>query len=372
MSQFIPMANPLIDENEARAVYDQVLSGWVSMGKRVKQFEAEVADYLGVKHAVAFNSGTATLHACLVALGVGKDDEVIVPSLSYISSANAVLYCGARPVFVEEDERTFTAEAEEIEELITEKTRAIMAVDLKGMPVDYEGIMEVSRKHDIPVLADSAESFGARYRAELVGKQAPVHSFSLFANKNVTTGEGGLVTTDDDTIDEICRCVRNQGQSERYVHTMIGHNYRMTDVTAALGIEQLKRLEYIMERKQEIAEFYNRGFSDQQLIRTPHVPAYVGRHTWYMYCLTLDQRVDRDKVILAMSSEGVDHRLSFPLIPLQPIYRKLFGYKEGDFPRAEKIFRSFLDIPCWCGMGRPTMQRVVDVVRKAVDQCITT
>lgn len=365
---FIPIAKPYIGIEEADSVYAQVKSGWISMGERVKQFESIVQDYLGVKHAIAFSNGTATLHAALIALGVKPGDEVLVPALSYISSANVVLFCSAHPVFAEENEKTFLVDAEEIEKKITSKTKAIMTVDLKGMPVDFDSIKVIAAKHSIPIISDSAESLGAKYKGGLVGNQVEVHSFSMFANKNITTGEGGIITTDSDDIADICRCFRNQGQSERYVHVMVGHNYRMTDIVAAIGIPQLNRVEYIMEEKNKIASKYSELFSNHRLITPPYIPEYVSRHSWYMYCLRLNENVNRDHVANLMIDNGVDYRLSFPPIHLQPVYREMYGYKEGDFPRSEKIFSQFIDIPCWVGMTDDQIQRVVDVVTSSVEK----
>ena len=365
---FIPIAQPFIDTEEADSVYNQVKSGWISMGKRVKQFESIVQDYLSVKHAVAFSNGTATLHAALLALNVKPGDEVLVPSLSYISSANAVVFCGAKPVFVEENEKTFLVDPETFESKITPKTKAIMSVDLKGMPVDFDTLNALSEKHDIPLISDSAESLGAKYKDKLVGSQALVHSFSLFANKNITTGEGGIITTNNDDIAKICQCIRNQGQSERYVHVMIGHNYRMTDIVASIGIPQLNRVEFIMKEKNRLAMAYTNAFLNHPLIQPPYVPEYVSRHSWYMYCLMLDESVNRDRLAERMIENGVDYRLSFPPIPLQPIYQKMYGYKEGDFPNSEKIFNQFIDIPCWVGMSDDQVQHVIDTILDAVEK----
>ena len=365
---FIPIAQPYVGDEEASAVYKQIKSGWISMGKRVEQFESMVQEYVGVKHAIALSDGTATLHAALLALGVKKGDEVIVPTLSYVSSANSVLYCNATPVFVEENEKTFNVDPEEIEKKITARTKVIMVVDLKGMPVDYDAINKLSAKYRIPVLADSAESFGARYKNEPVGKQSLVHSFSMFANKGITAGEGGIITTNDNEIAKTCRCIRNQGQEERYVHIMVGHNYRMTDISAAFAIEQLKRIEWFMREKSKIAEVYNNAFEGQALLHIPYVPQFVTRHSWYMYCLTVDKRVNRDKMAVLMREQGVDHRLSFPPIPLQPIYKKTFGYKHGDFPRSEMIFNRFIDIPIWVGMTKKQVKQVTQTVIKTAER----
>jgi len=368
--EFIPMAIPYIGEEEANAVYQQIKSGWITMGKRVEEFESKICEYTGAKHAIAFNTGTGTLHAALLAVGVQPGDEVLVPAMSYISSANAVLYCNASPVFVEEDPVTFNVDVKAFEAKITDKTKAIMTVDLKGMSVDYDAIMEMAKKRGIPVVADSAESFGGSYKGKKIGSQADVHSFSMFANKSITTGEGGAVTTNDDKIAEICRIVRNQGQSERYVHVMVGHNYRMTDITAAFGLEQLKRVDWFISEKTKIVNAYNKAFASHELITTPYVPEFVSQHSWYMYCLILDDKVNRDKVLEYMRSKGVDSRLSFPLIPLQPIYKEMFGYKDGDFPISEKIFKSFMDIPCWVGMNESHYNKVIKVVKEAVEACV--
>lgn len=367
---FIPIAKPYIGTEEADAVYNQVKSGWISMGGKVQKLEKILQEYIGVKHAIAFSNGTATLHAGLLALGVKPGDEVLVPCLSYISSANAVLFCNAKPVFVEEDPRTFNAEPEAFEKFITDKTKVIMPVDLKGMPVDYDAINALAAKYNIKVLADSAESFGAVYKSKKVGSQSNMHSFSMFANKSITAGEGGFITTNDDDLAEFCRCFRNQGQKDRYVHVMIGHNYRMTDISAAFAIEQTKRVEWFMEEKSKIADFYNIAFKDHPLLKTPYVPDYVNRHSWYMYTLVVDQKVDRDLMASKMKEKGVDHRLSFPLIPLQPIYRELYGYSNEDFPKSEEIFKRFIDIPCWVGLKSEELRYVANIVKQSAEESI--
>lgn len=363
MRDLIPMAVPYIGDEEAEAVYRQVRSGWITMGKRVQEFEEAIAEYVGVRHAVAMNSGTATLHAALVASGVRAGDDVLVPCLSYVSSANAILYCGASPVFVEEDPLTFTVGKEEIEKRITPKTKAVMVVDLKGLPVDYNELIEVSTEHGIALIADSAESFGAKYRDNLIGSQALVHSFSMFANKTITCGEGGFVTTDNEHVAAVCRTLRNQGQAHtRYVHDMIGHNYRLTDIAAAFALEQLKRVEWFIAEKQRIAERYFALLSGCPLLRLPHIPEYVTRHSWYAYSISLDKSVNRPAMLKEMTRLGVDYRLSFPPIPLQPAYQELFGFRDGDFPRAEAIYGQFLDIPCWVGMDDGEVMRVAETV----------
>ena len=367
---FIPISQPYIGKEEAEAVFAQIESGWISMGEKVKEFEAMICKYTGSKYAVAMSNGTATLHAALLALGVGPGDEVVVPTLTYISSANAVLFCGAKPVLCEADPATFNVTVELLKKVVTPATKVIMPVDLKGQPVDFDSINALADELGVAVLADSAESFGAIYKGKKVGSQCSIHSFSFFANKNLTMGEGGVITTNNQELGHFCRMIRNQGQSERYVHVEIGHNYRLTDMSAAFGIEQLKRVEWIMAEKSRIAEIYNHALAHHRLIATPFLPDFVDRPSWYMYCITLDDSVDRNAVIHKMKGKGVDHRLSFPPVHLQPVYKRMFNYKEGDFPSSEKTFQQFIDIPCWVGMNQEQIERVADVVIACVEEAV--
>jgi len=367
MTDFIPIAEPIIERAEAQAVFDQVLSGWITMGKRVIALEERICAITGAKHAIAMANGTATLHAALACMGVGPGDDVIVPTLSYVSSANAVLYCGANVVFCEADPKTFNVTVEALESAVTDATKAVMPVDLKGQPADFDAILDWAGSRGIAVLADSAESFGASYKGRPVGAQAPAHSFSFFANKNITLGEGGAVTTDDGALAEQLRMFRNQGQSERYKHVMLGHNYRVTDVAAALGLAQMDRLDYVLDRKAEIAAIYSERFAAHPLIAPPFVPDYATRPSWYMYTISLAPTVNRDGVLDRMKAAGVDHRLSFPPIHLQPYYRERFGYKPGDFPISEEIFDRFIDIPGYPAMTAEQIDRVVTVICAAVE-----
>ena len=355
---FIPIANPRIGEEEARAVYDVVKSGWISMGKKVQEFERMACDYTGAKHALAMNNGTSTLHAILSALDIGPGDEVIVPSLTYISSANVVLYLGATPVLCENDPATFNVAPEHIRAKVTPRTKAFMTVDMKGLPVDFDAFNALSEETGAAFVSDSAESYGAIYKGRKVGAQALVHSFSFFANKNITTGEGGMVTTNDDALYEKLAIVRNQGQEGRYNHTRLGHNYRMTDVLAAIGIEQFKRLDAILDEKVALAARYTAAFAETDHVAAPVVPDHVDRPSWYMYSVTVDE-ARRDPLIEHLAAREIDTRLSFPPIHIQPYYRERFGYEPADYPLAWASYRSFLDIPIWAGMGEDNQDRVV-------------
>lgn len=364
---FIPIACPRIGEEEARAVYDVVKSGWISMGKKVQEFESMACAYTGAKYAVAMNNGTSTLHAILCALDIGPGDEVILPSLTYISSANVALYLGASPVLCENDPLTFNVTPEHIKEKITSNTKAFMAVDLKGLPIDYDAFRCLSEETGVPFIADSAESYGAVYKGEKVGAQALAHSFSFFANKNITTGEGGMVTTNDKDLYEKLVIIRNQGQEGRYNHTRLGYNYRMPDVLAAIGVEQLKRIDTLLDEKVAIAERYTKAFSDVQGIRPPHVPDYVDRPSWYMYSITVDA-ARRDSLLDYLAAKEIDTRLSFPPIHIQPYYAGRFGYVPEDMPVAMQTFNSFVDIPIWADMGADNQDRIIEEILSFLDQ----
>jgi perosamine synthetase len=359
--EFIPIASPRIGEVEAKAVYDVVKSGWISMGKKVQEFERMACDYTGAKYALAMNNGTSTLHSILIALGVGLGDEIITPSLTYISSANVILYQGATPVLCDNDPLTFNVTPDQIREKITPNTKAFMTVDLKGLPIDYDAFSSLSEETGIPFISDSAESFGSIYKAQQVGTQALAHSFSFFANKNITTGEGGMVTTNDDDLYEKLTIIRNQGQEGRYNHTWLGNNFRMTDILAALGIEQLKKIDTLLNEKVAIAEVYTRAFSGIDGIRAPFVPDYADRPSWYMYSVTVSPSY-RDALLEHLAELQIETRLSFPPVHIQPYYVNRFGFKPDDFHLAMQSFKSFVDIPIWADMGERNQKFVIEQV----------
>lgn len=361
--EFIPIANTYIGEEEAQAVYDVVKSGWISMGKKVEAFEAMVCEYTGAKYAVAMNNGTSTLHAILIALGIGPGDEVIVPTLTYISSANVVLFQGSNLVLCESNPKTFNVDPQEIKKRVTARTKAFMTVDLKGMPVDYDAFAALSKETGIPFISDSAESLGAMYKGRKVGSHALAHSFSFFANKNITTGEGGMVTTNDEALYKKLLIIRNQGQEGRYNHTYLGHNYRLTDLQAAFGIEQLKRLDWLIGEKEKLAKRYTDAFLNSGCVEPPFLPEYVSRHSWYMYSVKVQAGI-RDTLVRELRAKNIDTRLSFPPVHIQPYYQKRFSYKPEDFPIALKASGEFLDIPIWVGLSLQQQGYIIDTIKQ--------
>ncbi|MBH30546.1 MAG: hypothetical protein CMG71_00975 [Candidatus Marinimicrobia bacterium] len=369
-TRYIPVANPLIGEEEAQAVYEIVKSGWVSMGKKVEEFEQNFAEYISSKYAIAVNNGTTALHLALIAMGIKKGDEVLVPDITFISTANVVLYENARPVIVECDPKTYNISLEDAEKRITGKTKAIIPVDMNGMPFDYEEIFSFANKHGLKVIADSAESLGAVYRGQKTGAVAPIHIFSFFPNKNITTGEGGMITTNDDSLAEQVRKLRNQGQDYRYHHVMLGYNYRMIDILAAMGIEQLKRIDHIITEKNKIAQRYSIEFANDPFISQPFLPDYVDQHSWYMYAVSLKENIDRDYVVNELKEKGIDTRLSFPPVHLQPYYQDKFGYDDNSYPVSLKAWKQLIDLPIWVGLSEEDQNYVIDCLKEIVHQVV--
>lgn len=362
----IPLANPYIGEEEAQAVYDVVKSGWLSMGKRVEEFESEFARYVGAKHAIATNSGTTALHLALIASGIEEGDEVLVPTITFISTANVVLYERAIPVLVECDPKTYNISLDDAKKRITGKTKIIIPVDMNGMPADYDRVLAFAEEAGLNVISDSAESLGAVYKGRKVGSIAPINIFSFFPNKNITTGEGGMITTDDDEKAALMRQIRNQGQDYRYHHIHLGYNYRMTEIPASIGIEQLKRIDFVLEEKNRIAESYSEAFKEDPDISPPFIPEYVDRHAWYMYAISLKEGLDRDRVVSELKSRGIDTRLSFPPIHIQPYYQKRFGYKNDSYPISYKAWKQLIDLPIWVGLTEEDQSYIIKNLKNIV------
>lgn len=364
----IPVSSPLIGEEEAQAVYEVVKGGWVSMGETVSKFESEFAEYVGAKHAISTINGTAALHLAVLAAEIKEGDEVLVPDITFISTANTVMYERAEAIIIECDELTYNLSLEDAKKRITDKTKVIIPVDMNGLPVDYDAVFAFARDNGLKVISDSAESLGAEYKDQKVGSLAWLHIFSFFPNKNMTTGEGGMVTTSDDDSAKLIRELRNQGQDYRYNHIHLGFNYRMTNVTAAIGRVQLKRLNSIWDKKNNIAAKYAQAFSNEKCFSAPHIPDYVSKPSWYMYPIKVEEHIDRDKVVYELAARGIDTRLSFPPIHIQPYYMKKFGYTESTYPLSYKAWKSKIDLPIGPTLTDEEQDYVIDNVIDVINK----
>ena len=355
----IPYANPYITEEDVKAVAEAVRSKRLSQGEYVRQFEQDFAYHLKRKYALAMSNGTAALHLAVLAIGVKSGDEVIVPSFTFAATANCVLYVGAKPVFADIDQNTYNIDPERIEEAISPKTKAIIVVHYGGQTADMDPILEIAEKYDLRVIEDATEAHGATYKNRKAGAIGEIGCFSFYPNKNMTTGEGGMLVTDNEKIAEKARLFRNHGQDSRFHHITIGYNYKMTDILAALGTVQLKRLDWVIQRKREAARYYEEMLSDVKDIQLPYVmPNAI--HT-YMFC-TVKFLMDgaRDRVMQYLAERGIETVVAFPPVHLQPFYRLLYGFKEGDLSITEDCAKRVLSLPIYPHIRREDQQFIVE------------
>lgn len=357
----IPIAQPLIGEEEEKAVLEVLRSGQLAQGPRVRAFEEAFAAYCGVKHAIATSSGTTALHIALLAHGIGPGDEVITTPFTFIATANAVLYVGARPVFVDIEPETFNLNPALVEEAITPRTRAILPVHLFGHPAEMPALLEIAERHGLVVIEDAAQAHGAAIEGRKVGTFA-TGCFSFYPTKNMTTGEGGIITTDDDRIAEQARLLRAHGMRRRYYNEQLGYNFRMTDIHAAIGLAQLKKLERWNERRIANAAYLTRRLQGLPGIVPPPVrPGH--RHVFHQYTIRVLE--DRDGLVERLRARGVGTGIYYPrTLPAQPVYRDL-GY-DGRFPVAEEAARQVLSLPVHPALTPTDLEIIVEAVREGV------
>ena len=358
---FIPVAAPVLEGNEKTYVLDCLDSTWISSsGKYLDRFEAAFAEFCGVSEAIACSNGTTALHLALLGLDLGPGDEVIVPTLTFVATANAVTYCGARPVFVDVDPETWTIDPAAVEAKITPRTKGIIVVHLFGHPADMDPIGAIARRHGLFVLEDAAQAHGAEYRGRRTGSLSELATFSFFGNKIVTTGEGGMVTTSDRGLATRMRMLRTHGMdpNRRYWHPVIGYNYRMTNVAAAIGLAQLERVQWQLDRRQELAAWYREELAHTGVL-TLHAERDWCRHVWWMFSVLVGEAAgDRDTIMATLRSRGIETRpFVHPLHTLPP-YREAMPHES--FPVAENVARTGINLPTWAGLTRGHVRRVCD------------
>jgi len=350
----IPWSLPNINKKDMQSIKKVLDSGWFSMGSEVKKFEEKTARHLDIKYAVAANTGTAALDMALKCLDIGEKDEVIIPALAYIATANVVLFCDANPVFCDVNPRTFNIDVEKIESLITKKTKAIMPVHLYGQPADMKLILEISEKHGLFVVGDAAQAHGARYDDEMVGSFGDIECFSFYATKNMTTGEGGMVTTNNIDIAESLFSLRNHGREKTkwgYEHGRLGYNFRMTDVAAAIGIEQLKKLPEFNKKRRKNAMYFNEKLVD---IEVPYILENV-EHVYHQYTI---KSKDRATVIKCLRDNDIGFGIYYPK-PLH-FYSHLSKYSHNDLKNSEKISQEVLSLPVHPALSLEDLEKIVE------------
>ena len=364
----IPLSRPDIGPQEEEYVLAALRSGILGLGPYARNFEKEFAAFCGCEHAVTVSSGTAGLHLLVRAAGIGAGDEVITAPISFVASANVMLYERATPVFADVDPETFVLDPAAVEAAITPHTRGILPVHVFGYPCDMEALGAIAEKHSLVIIEDACEAVGSEYRGRRVGGTGTPAVFAFYPNKQMTTGEGGMVTTDDAALAARLRSLANQGRSDSgdwLEHDKLGFNYRMDELSAAVGLAQTERLEEILAARAAVAARYDELLAplDGVTIPAPTAPGDV--RSWFVYVVRLDVSIDRDAVMAALQARGVACKPYLPAVHLQPFYRSL-GHREGELPVAERIARSTLALPFHTRLAREDQEYVAEAVADVV------
>ncbi|MDP3710347.1 MAG: DegT/DnrJ/EryC1/StrS family aminotransferase [bacterium] len=367
-----PLAKPNIGREEIANVTKVLHSGILSLGNFAKRFENEFARKIGTKHACAVSSGTAGLHLALLAAGIKDGDEVITTPFSFVASANSILYVGAKPVFVDIEPDTYNIDPEKIEKVITPKTKAILVVHIFGQACNMTPILRIAQKHKLKIIEDACESLLAEYKNKKTGTFGESAVFAFYPNKQITTGEGGMIITNNQSINALCRSLRNQGRSPDMKwlnHERLGYNYRMDEMSAALGLAQLGKVDKILKERANVAYLYHKHLLPyKSILSIPKIAAH-NTHTWFVYVVRiLNRDVDRDKVITDLEKIGIETKPYLPSIHLFSFYKNKFGYKKGDFPIAEEVSQNTLALPFYIGIKEKDIIKIVVALIKVIEK----
>ncbi|WP_376797502.1 UDP-4-amino-4,6-dideoxy-N-acetyl-beta-L-altrosamine transaminase [Thermogemmatispora sp.] len=378
-ASLLPYGLHHLEDDDVKAVVSVLRSAWLTTGPKIEEFEQRFASFVGTKEAVAVNSGTAALHAAMHAIGVGPGDEVIVPALTFVATANSVIFQGAKPVFVDVNPETLLIDPLAVEEKITDRTKAIVAVDYAGQPCDYDSLRYIARKYNLGLIADACHSLGGKYKGRSVGSLADLSTFSFHPVKHITTGEGGMITTDDAKLAQRMRVFRNHGittefrqreQRGTWLYEMVdlGYNYRITDFQCALGMSQLRKLPDLVARRQEIARSYDAALSEIPAISSLNKSKEVD-HAYHLYVIRLDLsklQVSRKDIYIALRAEGIGVNVHYLPVYLHPFYIEKFGTGPGLCPVAEAAYEQILSIPIYPKMTRTDVDDVVCGLTKVI------
>ncbi|WXG43496.1 MAG: DegT/DnrJ/EryC1/StrS family aminotransferase [Promethearchaeati archaeon SRVP18_Atabeyarchaeia-1] len=361
-----PIFGPEEKEEVAKVLESGIVTNRLGEGPMNKAFQKELADYLGVRHVLTVSSGTAALHSSLLAAGVGYGDEVIVPPFTFVATANVALLAGARPVFADINSRTYTIDPQKLKRAITKRTKAVIPVHLYGHPVDMDPIMEIAEEKGIAVVEDCAQSIGSQYRGKATGSIGQIGCFSFYASKNMTTGEGGAVATNDDELAERIWKIRRHGEKEEYQCEMLGHNYRMPEIEAAIGRVQLRKLPSFLEARATNAAALTKGLTEKTEALDPPIVEEWAKHSWYLYTtrVTNDRSpVSRNDLMRKLAENGITAAAYYESpIHLSPYYARTFKYRKGDFPESEKAADEVLSLPCHPAVTQDEISKIVDTL----------
>ena len=375
---FIPFSRPWIDDTEIEAVSQVLASKWISTGNRVREFERAFAEHLGVKHAIAVSSCTAALHLSLVVTGVGNGDEVITTPYTFTATAEAIRYVGAKPVFVDIHPDTLNIDTTKIERAITSRTKAILPVHIAGIACDMDAIQNICRNYNLVLIDDAAHAIPTEYKGQSIGNIGDLSAFSFYANKNLTTGEGGMITTNSDAFAKPLRTMRLHGidkdawarQSQRdiwrYDITTEGYKYNMTDIQAAMGLCQLMKLNKQHERRRNFAQIYQTELANFPQISTPAVPDNPSEHSWHLYIIQLHTG-NRDEVVASLREANIECSVHYIPLHLFDFYQEQYGYRVGDFPCAEAAFERVVSLPLHPGLTEEDLHTVIAAIGKILN-----
>ena len=389
----VPMSSPDLGEAERRAVAEVLATPFLSMGEQAKEFERAVCQTSGAAHAIAVSSGTTGLHLCVRAAGIGPGDLVVTTPYSFIASSNVLLYENAVPVFVDVDVRTGNIDPDCLEQAVRQlgeggkpaqtwlprraaaakKPKAILAVDVFGQPADFDAINAIAKAHDLTVIEDSCEALGANYKGRPAGRLGEFGVYAFYPNKQMTTGEGGAVITDDEGAADFMRALRNQGRAEGDTwlqHTHLGYNYRLPEISAALGRAQINRLEEMLSKREQVAAWYGTRLQNLQGVELQYIAPSTTRMSWFVYVVRLAPDINRDRLAKLLDQAGIPTRPYFSPLHLQPFMLERFGYQPGDYPIAEELCRRGLALPFSSVMTEEQVELVCAELQKSLARSI--
>lgn len=363
----ILLGPPYLTKDDERGIIEVLRSGQLSLGPKISLFEKRFASWIGAKYGICVSSGTTALHLCVRASEIGQGNEVITSPFSFISSSNSILYENAKPVFVDIDPKTLNIDPQKIEKAITKKTKAILIVHIFGLPADLNPIYKIAKKYNLRIIEDGAETVGATYDGKKIGSFGYPTVFAFYANKQMTTGEGGMITTNDKKMYEMLKSLTNQGRGvgdEWLLHERLGYNYRMNELNASLGITQLNKIDLLLDSRNQVAKTYEECLKNEQSIEllAPKIGKSV--RSWFVYVIKLKENISRKEIMDKMIKKGIPTRAYLPSIHLQPFYQKLFNYKEGDFPVCESISRKTLALPFYTGMSKSQIKFICTTLKQ--------
>jgi len=373
---FLPFCQPNISIEEIDEVVDTLKSDWITTGPKTKEFEKRFAEYVGTKYALAVNSATAAMHLALIASGIGKGDEVITTPYTFAATANVIIHSQATPIFVDINKDTFNINPAKIEDAITTRTKAIIPVHFAGQSCQMDEILELAKRYHLVVIEDAAHAVSSEYKGKKIGNIGDVTAFSFYATKNLTTGEGGMVTTNNEDLAEKIAILSLHGiskdawkrygaQGSWYYEIMYpGFKYNMTDIQASIGLHQLAKIEEFLKIRLEYVNMYQEAFKELPEIITPK-DTIPGRHAWHLYCILINTKtINRDKFIERLKTEGIGTSVHFIPLHLHPFYRQRFGFKKGDFPNAEWVYEREISLPLHPKLTKKDVEDVILAVKK--------